>query len=65
MLAICEKQQNTTRSIPRASAEISDTTVPTAIRAARSAGKRYTPVEIAGNAIERSSLSAASVSAVR
>ena len=38
--------------MPRASAESSDTTVPTAIRAARSAGKRYTPVEIAGNATD-------------
>ena len=35
----CEKQQNTARAMPRGSAESSDTTVPTAIRAARSAGK--------------------------
>jgi len=39
--------------------------VPTAMRAARSAGKRYTPVEIAGNAIEASRCSDASCSALR
>jgi hypothetical protein len=35
-----EKQQNTTRLMPRGRAAISDATVPTAMRAARSAGKR-------------------------
>src|SRR5215510_9065125 len=35
-----EKQQNTTRTMPRGAAATSDATVPTATRAARSAGKR-------------------------
>ncbi len=43
----------------------SDTTVPTAMRAARSAGKLKMPVEIAGNAIDDSACSDASASAVR
>ena len=34
------KQQKTTRVMPRGQPAISDATVPTAIRAARSAGKR-------------------------
>ena len=46
-----EKQQKTTRRMAGAAFSAS-TVVETAMPAARSAGKRYTPVEIAGKAIE-------------